>query len=511
MNNKNKIITRFAPSPTGKLHIGIVRTALFNYLFAQKNNGKFIIRIEDTDKNRSKIEFEKDIFDGLVWLGLSSSNKEIFRQSNRYKIYKKYLDKLIKDNLAYKCFCSIDELEKTKQNQRKMGLSLIYSGNCSNLKTEKNLKNYVIRLRVNSIIQKKKEIIFNDLIRGDLITKIKLIGDFIIAKVQQGEIFPLYNFVVVVDDYEMKVSHIIRGEDHIPNTPKQILIQKALNLFIPKYAHLPLILGTDKSKMSKRSGAVSVISYKDDGYLPEALINFIALLGWNPKNEREFFTIQELIKEFSIEKIQKSGAIFNVKKLDYINGYYIRKKSLNELTNLCIPYLIQTNLISTILVDKKDSQKFTVNETKEIINFSYLEKIIGIYQERLKKLSEISELTNYFFKDKLNYEKDMFFWKNMTYENLIQCLKFTEKIIYDRIKEEDFNQEKIRQVFFKVIPIFNQSIKLPNQELNRGYILWPFRVALTAKKTSSGPFEIAEILGKKETIKRINNALYFLK
>lgn len=492
MTKNNKIITRVAPSPTGQLHIGSARTALFNYLFAKKNNGKYIIRIEDTDIERSKPEFEKDIFDGLEWLGISSGPNEKFNQSKRFAIYQKYLDKLIERGSAYKCFCSQEELDQNREEKKREGSPPIYSGKCFNLRREKETDNFVIRLRVNT---EEKEIVFNDLIRGKIKINKDLIGDFVIAKVKENKIFPLYNFVVVVDDYEMGISHIIRGEDHIPNTPKQILIQKALDFNTPQYAHLPLILAPDKSKMSKRSGATSLISYKEDGYLPEALINFMAFLGWNPKDEREFFTIEELIKEFSIENIQKSGAVFNIEKLDHINSYYIRKKKISELTALCQPYLIKTGLIS----DKKK------------VDSTYLEKIISIHQERLKKLSEISEMTEYFFKSSLDYQKEMFAWKATDKENTIKSLEFTKDLIYDKIREEEFNEENIKKIFFAAIPQFNKSIGLSDKDLNdKGYILWPFRVALTAKKASSGPFEIAEILGKKEVLKRVNAAINFL-
>ena len=498
----DKIIIRFAPSPTGKLHIGSARTALFNYLFAKKFGGKFIVRIEDTDIQRSKPEFEEDILNGLEWLGISYDEK--FRQSERSDIYEKYIQKLLEKNLAYKCFCSQEELENDKEKQRLKGLVPIYSGKCSKLKKEKDSSNFVIRLRVNNS-EDEEEIIFNDLIRGEIKIKKKLIGDIIIVKAVNNRFFPLYNFAVVVDDYETEISHIIRGEDHIPNTPKQILIQKALGFPIPRYAHLPLILGTDRSKMSKRSGATSVTSYKEAGYLPEALINFLAFLGWNPKNERDFFTMDELIKEFSIEKMQKSGAIFNVEKLDYINGYYIRKKKVEELTDLCLPYLINSGLIVPT-----STQKYR-KRSGEIIDLKYLEKIIGIHQERLKKLSEIGELTDYFFDDNLSYKKEMFIWKEMTHDEVIKSLKFTKKLICDRIKKEDFNQNSFKEVIEEIVLSFNKSLNLPPELMkNKGFVLWPFRVALTAKQASSGPFEIAEIFGKEETIKRIDQAISFL-
>ena len=323
ISKTGEIRVRFAPSPTGFFHIGSARTALFNYIFAKQNNGAFILRIEDTDKERSKPEFEKDIIESLEWLGLKWEGK-IHKQSERLDIYKKYLEKLLKENKAYYCFCSQQELEAKKQEQMGRGLAAQYNGKCSKLsqkEVEENLKQgkeYIIRFKTPF-----KKIKFNDLVRGKIEFDAKLIGDFSIARSIDS---PLYNFVVTVDDFEMKISHVIRGEDLLPNTPKQILLQEALGFNQPKYIHLPLILGPDKSKLSKRHGAASVSEYKDLGYLPETLINFLAFLGWNPGTEKEVFSLINLIKEFSVEKIQKSGAILNIKRLDFLNGFYIRQK-----------------------------------------------------------------------------------------------------------------------------------------------------------------------------------------
>ncbi|MCX6765208.1 MAG: glutamate--tRNA ligase, partial [Candidatus Nealsonbacteria bacterium] len=342
VSKKAKVITRFAPSPTGLFHIGSARTALFNYLFARNKGGQFILRIEDTDKERSKPEFEKDIIDSLDWLGIKSDNGPI-RQSERIEIYKKYLEKLLKDNKAYYCFCTPEELDAVRQDQSSRGVSPKYTGKCSNLskeETEKNLKDgkkSVIRFR--TPIRKVK---FKDLVRGEIEFDGSLIGDFVIAKDLET---PLYNFTVVVDDSEMAISHIIRGEDLLPNTPKQIFLEDALGFPQPQFAHLPLILGPDRSKLSKRHGATSVTEYRQKGYLPEVIVNFISFLGWNPGTDKEVYSLKELEQDFSLENISKGGAIFNVKRLDYLNGLYIRQKSLKELTELCIPFLVEKNLI----------------------------------------------------------------------------------------------------------------------------------------------------------------------
>ncbi|MBI2041919.1 MAG: glutamate--tRNA ligase, partial [Candidatus Nealsonbacteria bacterium] len=334
-NELKQVRVRIAPSPTGYLHIGTARSALFNYLFAKHIGGKFILRIEDTDLERSDKKFEEDIIENLTWLGIEWD--EFYRQSERIETYAKYLEKLLNEGKAYRCFCTEEELEKERQEQVSGGLPQIYSGKCRNLSEEEIKKNLAEGKK--SIIRFKspsKKVKFNDLIRGEVEFDSSLIGDFSIAK---DLATPLYNFAVVIDDFEMKISHVIRGEDHISNTPKQILLQEALNFSTPKYGHLPLILGSDRSKMSKRHGSTSVAEYIKEGYLPEAMINFMAFMGWNPGGEKEIYSIDELINDFSVEKIQKGGAIFNIQRLDYINGVYIRQKSLDELAELCQPYL----------------------------------------------------------------------------------------------------------------------------------------------------------------------------
>ena len=483
-----EVRTRIAPSPTGYLHIGLARTALFNYLFTKKHEGSFVLRVEDTDLERSSLEFEKDIIENLKWLGIDwDEGPDIggkygpYRQTQRTDMYKKYIEKLIAEDKAYYCFCSEEELEAQRQYQMSRGLAPKYSGKCANLDKE-TVKKYlsegkpsVIRFR---IIPKKLH--FDDLIRGRVEFDTELMGDIVIAKNLET---PLYNFAVVIDDFEMKISHVIRGEDHISNTPKQILIQEALGFSQPLYAHLPLILGTDRSKLSKRHGATSVSDFRKQGYLPEALINFMAFLGWNPGDEREIYSMNSLIKEFSLEKVQKAGAVFNIKKLDFLNGFYIRQRSPEKLTELCLPYLIEAGFI-----------------IKEKADLEYLKKIISIYQERLKKLSEIVELTDFFFKEKLNYDKNLLRWKEMSDKEIKDSLNKLEKLL-SKVKPEDWNKTNLERVL------------LPESEKigDRGKLLWPLRVALTGKEASAGPFEIAEILGKEKTIKRIKEAKDLIK
>ncbi len=452
--SKKQIRTRIAPSPTGPLHLGIARTALFNYLFARQNKGKFILRIEDTDIERSKKEYEKDVLENLDWLGLKWDEGP-FRQSERSEIYEKHIKKMVDSGQAFWCSHNKEELEKEKKEQ--MGKGQAPRHICDRKGKEKK---GIIRFSCPD-----KKIIFNDLIRGQLEFNTGPLGDIGIARDKKT---PLYNLSVVIDDYEMNISHIIRGEDHIPNTPKQLLLIEALGFEKPEYAHLPLILGQDKSKLSKRHGAVSMGWYNKQGYLKEALINFIVLLGWNPGTEKEIFSLDELIKEFSLERVHKGGAVFNTQRLDWLNAQYIKKMDLNELTKRCLPYL-----------PKK-------------IDFLKAKKIVALEQERMKKLSEIGETTEFFFKEKLEYPKELLIWREMTLKEIKEKLNILEENLS---KIDKFDAETLKGV---LMPLAEKH--------GSGELLWPLRAALTGQKASPGPFEIAEILGKEETLKRIKEA-----
>jgi len=527
-----EVRTRMAPSPTGYLHIGTARTTLFNYLFAKKNEGVFVLRIEDTDSKRSKPEYEKDILESLKWLGIEWNEGpdiggpyEPYRQSERKEYYAKYLKKLLEENKAYYCFCSEEEIEAERQYQLSIGQPPRYSGKCANL-SQDIIKKYltegkppVIRFRVPA-----KKVEFEDIVRGRIEFDASLMGDVVIAKDLNT---PLYNFACVIDDFEMKISHIIRGEDHIPNTPKQILIQEALGFPQPKYVHIPLILGPDRSKLSKRHGATSVSQYRKQGYLPETLVNFMAFLGWNPGGEREIYSMNSLIKEFSLEKVQKAGAVFNIKRLDFLNGFYIRQRSVEKLTEYCLPYLIEAGFIEPVFKEiqsppaygaREIVQKYKISGTGEEISLDLLQKIISIYQERLKKLSEISDLTDFFFKKKLKYDKILLSWNKIGEREIILSLDRLEKIL-SKIKKENWTKENLETDLLAETEKFSQEIAkktgLPAEALakagDRGYLLWPLRVALTGKKASAGPFEIAEILGREKTLKRLKEARELVK
>jgi glutamyl-tRNA synthetase len=484
LHYSGEVRTRFAPSPTGFLHIGGARTALFNYIFAKQNNGVFILRIEDTDKARSTIEFENDILESLKWLNLDWSEGPIiggkygpYKQSQRSEIYRFYIDKLIKENKAYYCFCTPEELEAQKQYLASQGKPWVYSGKCANLSESEIRENF--RKKKKFVIRFKNsggKVSFEDVVRGKIQFDAKLLGDFSIAKGEDsGEtIYPLYNLASVIDDYEMRVSHIIRGEDHLSNTPKQILLAQSFGFPRPIYAHLPLILGPDKSKLSKRHGAVPVSEYKKLGYLPEALINFLAFLGWNPGTEKEIYSIDELIRDFSLEKIQKSGAVFNHQKLDFLNSFYIKKSDPSKLAKHSLLYF----------------------ENKGV-SLSYLERVISVYQTRIKKLSDILTLCDFFFVDQINYPPELLFWKDISKEELISILNK----LYDEfsvIDEINWREDILQRV------LINESERVGG---DKGKVFWPFRVALSGKKSSAGPVEIALVLGKQKVLARIKQAL----
>jgi len=494
--NKHKTIkVRIPPSPTGVMHIGTARTALFNYLFARQNQGKIVLRLEDSDRQRSKPEFVQDIFECLKKLNITYDEGPYY-QSQRTEIYKKYLQMLLDKDLAYWCFCSPEELEAEKQYKMSQGEAPIYSGKCSLLTRQeaealiKQGRRAVLRFRT-----PKKKIYFIDKVRGKIEFDGALIGDFVIAKDLDNA---LYNFLVVVDDFEMGITHIIRGEDHISNTPKQIFIQEALNFPRPEYSHLPMVLGPDKTKLSKRHGAVGVAEYLKNGYLPEALINFIAFLGWNPGTDKEIYSIDELIRDFSLEKIQKGGAVFNIQRLDYLNGYYIRLKSVNELTQLCLPYWIDAQFI-----EPSNINSFIIKSSGETIDLAVLEKIIKTIQPRLKKLSDVCELTAYFFQNQLNCDKSLFKWKDESYDEVVKALTIAEDIL-SGINENDWNKQTLETLMAAQAEEFSLSINKSAKD--RGYLLWPLRVSLCGQKMSPSPFEIAEILGKTKTLARLRCA-----
>ncbi len=485
-NLNEEIRVRLAPSPTGKLHIGLARSALFNYLFAKKNSGKFILRLEDTDKKRSKEEYALDIIDNLNWLGLSWDEGPIlggeygpYLQSERLDIYEKYIKQLLENNLAYYCYCSIEELEKERQTQLANHQPPRYSGKCQHL-TEEEIAAYkkanrlpVIRFKIQD-----GEVAFKDIIRGDIKFNMKDFSDFVIVD-SKGQ--PLFLLTNAIDDALMKISHVLRGEDHITNTPKQILLLQALNFLPPEYGHLPLILNADRSKLSKRKNPTSVQDdYRNKGFLPDAMINFMVFLGWAPSDNKEFFTMDQLIREFSLEQIGKSPAIFDLQKLENVNGHYIRRMSLGDLSHDCIIFLCRDNPQGAKIAQK---------------NPQYYLQIVSMLQDRMKSLSDIVPLSKFFFTDDLDYDPSLLIPNKQPKEKVAELLKASQKLLE---KNKSFGRDELEQ------DLRNLADGLG---VKAGEILWPVRVAITGEKASPGVFEVLSVLGKEKVIKRLDKAI----
>lgn len=469
----NQIRVRFAPSPTGYLHVGGLRTALYNYLFAKHNNGKFILRIEDTDQTRKVEDAVENLINTLKWVDINfdegpgrDGDYGPYVQSQRLKIYREYAEELVQNNHAYYCFCSPERLQELR-NQRKS-----YDRHCRNIskdESESRIKKgekHVIRMK----IPLEGELTFEDVIRGEVTISFKMIDDQVILK---SDGFPTYHLAVVVDDHLMKISHIIRGEEWLSSVPKHILLYQYFGWQVPIMAHLPLLLNPDKTKLSKRQGDVAVEDYRKKGYLKEAIINFIAFLGWNPGDEREIFSMKDLINEFSLERVGKSGAVFNIDKLNWLNQQYIKLKSNEEIIKLTKPHL----------------------ESKGFNNFQddYLFKVINLLKERITFLQDIVEQGNYFFQDPSSYD-EAGVKKYWTVENDTRI-----KVLLSQLESlHDFSRTAIETVFRKLA----DELKIKVSSL-----VHPVRLALTGKTIGPGLFEIMEALGKEVVLRRLRKAI----
>jgi nondiscriminating glutamyl-tRNA synthetase len=504
--NTERVRTRFAPSPTGYVHIGSVRSALYNYLFAKHYSGTFFLRIEDTDRTRlveDAIEYLLKIFnvlrlnpdEGVI---IDSDGKVAqkgdfgpYIQSERLPIYQKYIEELLDKDYAYYCFCSQERLQQVREERQVQKLPPMYDGHCRHLSKDEVRsrlaagESYVIRMR----IPEEGFTEFDDLIYGHIKVKNELIDDQVLVK---SDGFPTYHLAHVVDDHLMETSHVIRGEEWLPSTPKHILLFKYFGWDVPEYAHLPLLLNPDKSKLSKRQGDVATGSYLEKGYLPEAILNFLLLLGWNPKTEKEIFSLDEMIARFDLSGVNKYGAVFNVEKLDWINGMYIRKMPLEKLAQLCVPYLEKDGLL-----EKISDNEFKNKMTGKVIDLDKLKGIVSLEQERMKKLSEIGEGVHFIFEDVPSYEKELLSWKKMTAEEAQKNLGIIRSE-FEKVSEADFKKDKL----FEAINKLKETTGLSTGEL-----LWPLRVSLSGRKNSPGPFEIAEVLEKKKTLRRIDAAI----
>lgn len=481
-----KIRLRFPPSPTGKIHIGNMRTALFNWLWARKNDGELVLRIEDTDRERSSQEFEKIILKEMAWLGLDvdegvtiGGDYAPYRQSERLDIYQKYISKLLAKEQAYYCYCSVEELEKMREEALAKGEMPRYNGHCRQLTQEEEAKlksegrKPVIRFKVPA---EEGEIIVKDTIRGEISFNTSVLDDFVILK---SDGMPTYNLAVVIDDALMKISDVIRGEDHLSNTPKQLLIYEALNFQVPRFAHLPLILDQNRAKLKKRGDddTVYIGEYRQKGYLPEALFNFLALLGWSASEEKEILSKEELIKEFDLKDVNKSGAVFDIDKLNWLNGKYIRESKLERIVELSLPYLRKTGLVSGEISKEK---------------YEWLGKVIEEARTGVDYLAQIPAEAELFFKD----------------------VEFSQEM------EKEFKGEEVELVFSTLIskltdlkeftiPEINEIFKALRKELpvKAKTIYHPVRLALTGMNSGPEISNVIYIFGLNEVEKRLNDAL----
>jgi glutamyl-tRNA synthetase len=465
--SQKQIITRFPPSPTGYLHIGGARTALFNWLFARQNGGKFILRIEDTDKERSTDEATNAILESMEWLGLDWDEGPYF-QSQRYDIYNALIDRLVEKGQAYHCHCSPEELDKKRSEAKAKGLKPKYDGKCRELGLDP-AEGSVVRLKTPLSGQTR----FNDRVKGPISFNNDELDDLILKR-SDGS--PTYHMAVVADDISLGINFIIRGDDHVNNTPRQILIYEALAETIPEYAHVPMILGPDKARLSKRHGATSVLAYRDMGYLPHALINSLARLGWS-HGDQEKFSKEELIEKFSLENVGKSAGVFNAEKLLDLNAWYIRESSDDDIARDVMPFLQKLGL------ENLDEQKVKL--------------AVNTLKERSKTLVEMAESALFYFQDDITYEEkgDKKFLKSNVLEHLEDLQGRLEKT-------PEFNQEGLEKTFISF---------LEDREIKLGKVAQPFRVALTGKTFSPGIFEVMEVLGKETSLKRLSTAIEHIK
>lgn len=484
---EKKLKVRFAPSPTGPFHIGGARSALFNWLVARHADGTFLVRIEDTDLKRSTKESEENIKDSLKWLGMNwdegidvGGPHGPYRQTERLDLYKKEVQRLLDEGKAYYCYCSAEELEKSRKAQLDAGKTPIYDEHCRHL-TEEEKARYeaegrkpVVRLKV----RKDGVFAFDDMVRGHVEFQAAGVGDFIIMK---SDGIPVYNFAVVIDDAFMEVTHVIRAEEHLSNTPRQLAIYEALGYKPPKFGHISLILGEDHKKMSKRHGATSVTEYRNMGYLPEAVVNYLALLGWTPKGEQEIFTEEELIKQFSMKRVSSNDAVFDINKLNWINFQYMKKLDADQLYDLIVPFLVKAGYVDVAVSEEKKD---------------WLKKVIWFMKDHIYFAGQAAEELKFFFEDMpaLTDEAILSIMKAETSGKLLKAF------IEDLKALESFDQAEIKKCF-------NACMKAQGIKGKAAYE--PTRIALTGVTQGPGMFEMMELFGREKTMDRLEAALAY--
>lgn len=529
------IRVRFAPSPTGELHIGGLRTALTDFLFTRKNNGQFILRIEDTDRKRFVKGVVERIIQSLEWAGIKidegvtlrkipnsklqitnlayrqagkfkiQNNKtEVIRhklrevgncgpytQSKRLDIYKKYVQQLLDDNKAYYCFCSAERLEKMRKEQQKNKQAPKYDRHCLELSQKeigekiKNGEKYTVRFKI-----PEGRTVFKDLVYGKIEVDNATLDDQVILKTDG---FPTYHLAVVVDDYLMKISYVFRGAEWLPSMPKHILLYQALGWEknMPQFCHMPNILNKNRRKLSKREGSVSVEDFRQQGYPAQAVINFIALLGWNPKTEQEIFTMPELIDQFDTEKMNRAGGVFDMDRLNWISAQHIKKMSLDELYKNILPFLKEKEFY-------KNPSPLTPLPKGEDDKKEYIKKVLAVERDRLEKFTQIGESNQFFFNNEIKITSDDMRWKDSSDADTKKYLEKASDVLKN-ISGKNWTKKNLEKILLK------------SAGENRGDLLFPLRVSLTGQKKSPSPFEVAWVLGKKETLKRITMAIKKIK
>jgi glutamyl-tRNA synthetase len=479
------IRVRYAPSPTGYPHVGNIRTALFNWLFARHHGGSFIVRIEDTDVARAVEGTVEAVLEALRWLGIDwdegpevGGNYDPYFQSQRLKIYQAAAKRLVEQGDAYYCYCTPERLEAMRAEQIRLKQPPGYDRRCRELSATGSLLKWmsgtkrVIRFRT----PLEQQTAFNDLIRGQVTFENANIDDFILLK---SDGYPTYHLASVIDDHLMEISHVLRAEEWLSSTPRHLMLYQALGFEPPQFAHLPIILGTDRSKLSKRHGAVSITEYQQQGYIPEAMINFLALLGWSLDDKTELLSKQELVANFSLNRVSKTAAIFNREKLDWMNGVYIRSLSLEDFTQRVLPFL----------------DRDLPTEVKRPPSVEYVKRMLPLVQERARTLAEVSELTRFFFVDEISYEPELLIAKKMDKESTLKALENS----FQRLEQ---------------LPVFNEesleALLRPLAEelgLKTGQLFGTLRVAVTGRTMAPPLFQTMAVLGKERCLKRIKEGL----
>lgn len=482
-----EVRVRFAPSPTGYLHIGGARTALFNWLFAKSQGGKLVLRIEDTDQDRLKEDSVSQIITSLKWLGLNwDEGPEVggpvgpYFQSERFDIYRKYCQQLIDEGKAYYCFCSAEDLAEQREKQRALKQPFHYARTCRDIPLEEakkrveNGESYSVRIKV----PLEGTIGFHDMIHGDIQFDVNQYDDFVIMK-SSG--IPTYNFAVVVDDHLMGMTHVLRAEEHVSNTPKQLFIYQALGWKAPQFGHMPMILAPDRSKLSKRHGATSVEEFRSQGYLPEAIVNYLTLLGWAPGNDEEIFSLEDTVKVFDFSKMSQKAAVYDVKKLTWMNGQYLSSLPLDHIVEAAIPFFKEKGLVDdAYLAAHKD----------------YFAHLVDVVRVRVKTLAEVADASTYFFKDLDGYEEKGV-EKHFKPENAALLKKCHDKLAALPV----FDLATTEQAYHEIADEMGISF---------GKVIHPTRLALTGRTFSPGMFDVMVLLGREKTLERLEKAIAFI-